>query len=352
MTCSDTEEFVSALSDGQPIPHDCAEHIAQCANCQELLKDFSLMAGQLRSFASLARSEAVPQRAWAKPGGNVTEWWTKGWRMMRIPRVVVATLALIILGLGSKLALIQARAHSQGSVLALDVQLGDNEHPAPCVLSVVDAKRKTCGALTQVQGVSLAYDISFLRQEGERVLLGIRSEYPPNFEGLTPEDVKTMPETQKWFTPGDTLPLDIAGGTKVAVTGQWLDHMPAFLGPNDTVDPAAGELRIISPVILQNGKVAQDFKGMSAIASKPGLAIQLYWPGGGMFSFSPIALQGAVVAKVEMNRISFIEGGQSYQVVTALPVSRTSRIWVLHDASYSTGKPNTQIGTQPVSEMH
>lgn len=270
---------------------------------------------------------------------------------MKLPRVVVATLALVIIGLGSKLALVQARAHSNESVLEIKIKMGD-EHEFSCAISVLNAKRESCGGLARVEGVDLAYSISLVRQEGERVLLSVRSEYPPQFERLGPDEVKSMPETQQWFTPGETLPLKIAGTTKVVITGVWSDHMTSFFAQDDTLDPAAGELRVMSPVILQDGKLVQDFKGASAIADKPNMGIQVYWPGGGRFSISPVAIPGAVVAKVELNRISFVADGQSYEVITGMPVSRMGQVWVLHDAGYSPRETGWQIGTQMVSDMH
>lgn len=45
-------------------------------------------------------------------------------------------------------------------------------------------------------------------------------------------------------------------------------------------------------------------------------------------------MKDAVQARVMFSRISFQEGGHSWQFVTGAPVSRSEEIWVLHQADF------------------
>ena len=63
-------------------------------------------------------------------------------------------------------------------------------------------------------------------------------------------------------------------------------------------------------------------------------AIQAYFPGEGRFLISLLPMKDAVEAKVIFSRISFDEGGHSWEFVTGAPVSRADKIWVLHQPDF------------------
>jgi hypothetical protein len=270
---------------------------------------------------------------------------------MRVPRIVFASLALIILGLSSRLLLVEARAHSAGTVMVLRMKPADGREIV-CPISVVDAKRGGCSGMLQIDGQVLAYSIAFVRQEGDRVLLRVRSEYPAGSIALSPEVAKGMPGSDLWFAPGEPGELAMAGGVKMQITGEWMDHMPIFIG--ETGDPKAGELRVISPVILKDGKVVGDLQGMSATAMGQKYGVVLFVPGEGRFSFSPVSITGSMEAKVSVNRVSFVENGQRYQVLGGLPVTRAGSVWVRHEPA-ATGldgeTDRSEAGTELVSQM-
>jgi hypothetical protein len=71
------------------------------------------------------------------------------------------------------------------------------------------------------------------------------------------------------------------------------------------------------------------------------MAVWMYVPGQGSFLVSLLPMKGAVSADVFLSRISFQEGGHSWEFVTGAPVSRTNRIWVLHQPDF---KPPTRSG--------
>jgi hypothetical protein len=148
-----------------------------------------------------------------------------------------------------------------------------------------------------------------------------------------------------WFEPGESLKVDAADVGSLTLTGEWMDHMPILMnlhGPD--MSPGAGELRFASPLLLKDKKVAGDLAGaLSGIFSTddPNMAVWMYVPGQGSFLVSLLPMKGAVSADVFLSRISFQEGGHSWEFVTGAPVSRTNRIWVLHQPDF---KPPTRSG--------
>ena len=124
-----------------------------------------------------------------------------------------------------------------------------------------------------------------------------------------------------------------------------MDHMPILMNLHgQDMSPGAGELRFASPLLLKDKKVAGDLAGaLSGIFSTddPNMAVWMYVPGQGSFLVSLLPMKNAVAADVFLSRISFQEGGHSWEFVTGAPVSRANRIWVLHQPGF---KPSASSG--------
>ena len=82
MRCDEAKEFVSAIYDGETVPPQAAEHMARCADCQELLKGYAEMGATLRSYGSLLIAEPVLDRtrSWTVHGSRQEKTKTCGWR--------------------------------------------------------------------------------------------------------------------------------------------------------------------------------------------------------------------------------------------------------------------------------
>jgi hypothetical protein len=119
------------------------------------------------------------------------------------------------------------------------------------------------------------------------------------------------------------------------VTGEWFDHMPAFIGTSiHDLDPGPEELRVTGPLLLGGKQVLGDLEGGTAIADKASQGVVIYMPGEGRFILALTPVHGAVQARVDLNRISFEDGGRSYVFLTGAPVTRGQHIWVLHEAHF------------------
>ncbi len=346
MMCDAAAEFVSALSDGETISREAAEHIGICAPCRALLLEYMEMGAELRRAASLEIEECVSPRTWTKPQGTFAIWWRKGWEDMKIPRLAFAVLIGAIAVLVSTLAVVKVGAHSDGTVVVLKIAKPEGD-PMVCALSTLDKTQAGCGSIgDMMSGKTVGYQINLVGREGSRVELAVRSKiYGTLSSGsFALADVQNEPPQQVFFEPGQTLKLDIAGAGTLTITGEWFDHVPAFIGNSSHLDPGAGELRIVSPVLLSGQQVLGDMQGGSAIIDKAGWGVDVYMPGAGRFILSLSPMQGAAQADVALNRVSFQDNGRSYTFVNGAPVTRDKSIWVLHEADYKPLDPSGKLG--------
>lgn len=344
MRCDEAGEYVSAMVDGEAVPPDAAEHIEQCPACQALRKNFAEMGAEVRSLGSLALAEPLRERAWVQPQRSLTTWWEKGWAMMRVPRIAFASLVLLLVVLGSRLALVEVRAHEDGSVLLLKLTPASGE-PVQCSVPLVETDRGGCGGLAQIPPSNLFFSVKALRKEGDRVLLSVRAKVDPiGPAGFGPDTAASLPETQMWFTPGQSLAVPNTGALQLQLSGQWSDHVPVATNANALLDPGPNEIRMTSPLLLKNNKVAGDLANASGDSDQANEGVAFYVPGEGRFLFSSTQVAGATLGTVKLNRVSFESQGQSYVLVTGMPITRAQQLWVLHEATY---KPSNGMEGAP-----
>lgn len=333
MRCDKAQEFVSAVFDGEAVPHEAAEHLAACVACQQLLESYAAIGTELRRFGSAQLSDPVPERTWVQPRRTVTGWWEKGWQVMRVPRIAFASMVVLLVMLGSRLALVEVRAHEDGTVLLLKLTLADGRD-VTCSLSATDKRYQECSGIAGVNGGELGYFIQFVKKDGDRALVSVRSRMGET-ESPDAKQAETMPETQLWVGTGQAAETSLGGAVKTKLTALWTDHLPVMMGDNEYLDPAATEIRLTSPLLLKDNQVAGDMKGSMAIADHAGEAVFLYIPGEGRFVLSMVPMPGAVAGKIEMNRISFPSDGHTYVMVTGAPVARGEAIWVKREKAYA-----------------
>jgi hypothetical protein len=344
MNCNEAAGFVSALCDGERIPAGAAAHVGDCEGCQTRLREYIALGAEMRRAASLEIEQELKPMVWQAKRGSISTMWQKGWETMRIPRFAFAALVMGIVALGSTLAVVKVRAHSEGSVVILDVSRGSDE-PTRCALSTVDKNQAQCATFGPLEKKMVGYQINLLGRDGNRVELGVKTKVYPlptgaSTTGYLLSDFTPEPQKSYWFEPGETLRLDVPGAGALTVTGEWTDHVPSFpsLAQNQKLDPGPIELRIVSPLLMRDKKVVGDMEGGSTIAYKPEDGVMIYFPGEGSFILSLQHIDGAVQGEINLNRISFHSDGHAYTFLTAEPVARSQQIWILHDRRYKHGK--------------
>jgi hypothetical protein len=349
MICNEAAEFVSALCDGEIIPPTAAEHIGTCQACQARLRDYLNLGVELRRTASLEQPISVPVRTWTRPQNPLTALLQKGWGTMRIPRLAFAAMIAGIVALACTLAVVKVGANSSGTVVLLNTT-GSSGALMDCPLSTLDKNQAVCDWYGTIGSQNLAYRVRLLSRDEGRVLLAIRTRTYIKGENLSFFTLDADPAAkvkEVWFEPGEKLKVDVADVGSLTLTGEWMDHIPILMnlhGPD--MSPGAGELRFASPLLLKDKSVVGDLAGAFAgifSTDDPNAAAWMYIPGQGSFLVSLLPMKDAVAADVFLSRISFQEGGHSWEFVTGAPVSRANRVWVLHQPDFKLTAPNSDV---------
>lgn len=346
MRCEEAAEFVSALCDGETIPRGAAEHIGECAVCRTRLSEYAEIGAELRRVASLeasnretgdfveVRSNGEPE--WKQVKSVKPSWWRKGWEIMRIPRFVFALLLTAVVVLGSSLVMLKVRAHTGGTVLMLTVKPSDDK-TVHCALSLEDEKLGSCANLTSVHG----YGFRVISVSGDRIELGVRVGNAADLTGPGASHPSTanmdqLVEKPFWFEPGEKLEIPGPDGSTLVLTGELLDHMPPWIAvdPDVQMDPKAGEIRIVSPVLLKGKNVLVDLGGMSGSQIGNDRGIEFYAPQQGLYYFSLSPIQGAAEGHIQMSRVTFEWNGEPYTLLTGTPIARGEKIWILHRPNF------------------
>src|SRR5258708_7519318 len=164
MMCDEAAECVSALCDGEVISREAAEHIGSCAPCRALMSEYMEMGAELRRVASLEIEDSVSPRMWTKSQGTFAIWWQKGWGDMKIPRLAFAVLIGAIVMLVSTLVVVNAGAHSDGTVVVLKIVPPEGD-PNVCPLSTLDKTQAGCGSIGGMNGKTVGYQIDLVGRE-------------------------------------------------------------------------------------------------------------------------------------------------------------------------------------------
>jgi hypothetical protein len=336
MICYDAAEYISALCDGETIPPTAAQHIATCPDCQARLSEYLAMGVELRQAASLGLADPVPPRVWTKPQNRLATWWQKGWGTMRIPRVAFAGLIAGILVLASVLAVNRARAQNTGNVVLLTT-VGPNGPLTDCAFSTQDRNQNSCVWYGKVGSRFLAYRVFVGARDGGRVQLGIYTvTYTSGTNPGSPESQSGSTQSI-WFEPGEPSKFNVPQVGTLTLEGEWMDHMP-ILG---TLEPIPNEIRLGRPLLLKDNVAVGDLsRNIGGIFGWDDLdrAFGFYISGQGRFLLSQLPMKGSVEAQVVQGRVSFEEGGHSWELLSGVPVCRADHIWVLHQPDL---KPKT-----------
>lgn len=352
MKCDEAAEYVSALCDGEVVPRDAAEHMCSCPTCQERLREYSEMGMELRLMASTTEHVVVAPRVWRRPENPLSTLWQKGWGMMRIPRFAFAALWAVIAVLSLTLAVGKVRAHDDGTVVLLKIAWPKGS-PVECPLSTLDKNDAGCGGMAEFNGQGVGYQIDLIGRKGNTVELEVRTQiYDLKSFNHSTGELQSLPAKQVILEPGQEFALDFDGAGAVAVSSEWIDHVPTSIGGSKAkIDPGPNELRVTSPLLLSNKQVIGDMDGGTAWVDKSSEGVVIYFPGHGRFILSIAPLKSAIQARVALNRISFEDEGHSYVLVTGSPVTRGKQVWVLHEQAFLPTVPNLENGYISAGEL-
>jgi hypothetical protein len=340
MKCENAAEFVSALSDGERIPREAAEHIGECELCRKRLNTYSAMATELRLIANLEEQTEVKVASWEKVSKAKLAWLQKTGTTVRIPRFAFASMLGAILLLSGGLVLVRARTATAGPVLVLTYKVPPDGRVGRCtIVTGGDRRINRCSESMGGSWGSLTMSLRYAGKKGERTALGIRTKYTAQANPLATSEADNLtdvPEQTVWIDPGSKQGISVPGLGEVELTGQYLDHIPTLLyRPDEALDPEKNEFRIVSPVLIRGREVVFNSAGSDSTDSgDPDATLMIYFPGEGRYLISTVPFEGAVKGKVDIGQIKFSLEGQDYLLLTAAPTTRSERVWVAHDPHY------------------
>jgi hypothetical protein len=353
MKCNEVAEFISALYDGEKIPREATEHLEVCDACGGRLAAYSVIGAELRREASLGGPTDVKNRTWEAKKALRPGWWRKSLESMRMPRLAFAAMLAAIFLLSGGLVLVRARPNSTGLVLWLEVKLPPDGKVLHIALATNGAPGSDgFGHFGSIpNGGLLSLNARFLRREGDRVELGVKTRYEnpePDFTGDSEQRLKDVVEQTLWIEPRRNAEISVVGLGPIQFAGDFIDHKPpSFFSPEDTVDPKANEFRVVSPVLIRGKEVVFNEVGASSAGeARSGTGVSVYWPGEGRFLFSSAPFKDAVEGSVFESQIKFSTEGQEYLLLTAVPATRGTHVWMKHEPRYKPSEHNAGLGDE------
>jgi len=344
MNCGETAEYISALCDGETIPAEVAEHIDGCDSCQQRLNEYLGLGVELRRLGNADISKALTPPLPRAPRKLSAVLWRKTCQNIRMPRLAVMSLVGAIVLLACGWARQTVRAGTRGSVLLLQFPTGMGTSNF-CALSSSDKKLDSCAGEIETNSGVLLWGLQLLSKNGESAVLGVRAKVEPAHAGISTSQVTEVSQQQYVLDSSQTLAVDVSGFGTMRLSGQWIDHVPSIAAgsvqENGDLDPATGELRLFSPMMLRGDRMVGDLDGASASINAPGQVIDLYFKGEGRFDLSLFPLPGAVEGQVHFNRITFSRGSDSWLLISGAPVTRAGKVWISFNPYPRTSKPDS-----------
>jgi hypothetical protein len=347
VNCKLAEEYISALCDGQKIPHIVAEHVGKCQRCQLQLNDFAAIGVELRRLASLDEAAPVPQTERRLELEKKVGWWQKGLATMKIPRIAFGAMLIAIVALSTGLVMVRARAGAGvGRFLELKYKLPSTDKADICVMRVDGSQRDNlCNFVHHGREGLLLMNTRVIANSGDLVQLGIRAKYIPG-DGDAEVDYsqapfKDIPENPLSVVPGEKQEIQVAGLGTVEIEGEYLDHIPPLVyRPQETLDPNPKEFRIVAPVLVRDNQVIANADGSSIETGSPDATLMFYVPGEGRYLISLVPFESAVEGSVHLGKITFSLERHDYLLLTSMPITVSEHVWVKHEPDF---KPSERM---------
>lgn len=350
MNCTLAQEFVSALCDRERIPREAAQHISECETCRGSMKEYAEIGAELRCTASLEPLEETSSVPWqGERQGAASRWWHKSWQTARIPRLAVALMLVAIAGLSSGVLILKAHAAAARQILVLTIKAsnGYGDGTTQCTMLTGATDGSPCYLIQALHSGTLGSAIRIVKRNGDNFDLGVRYKLLPNETGpngklLSPslsypfKDLALWSEQVYSLVPGQEQRIEIAGAGTLTFGIALPDPAKSIVSSSSArFMPDRGELRLISPVLLQGKTVVVDGDGLAASVHDGNTgAVYVYFPGMGRFVISLYPLDGAFDGRIDWTRIRFQMNGKPYQFVTGSPVADAERVYILRDPNY------------------
>jgi hypothetical protein len=348
MNCEQAAEFVSALFDGERIPSEAAAHIGGCAVCGARMRDYAMMAAEVRRASCDLSLQQIPEGQWKAAKPAVANW-MRNWReTMRIPRFAFAVMLIAIVSLAVGIAIVRAngsqrwfryqvRTPAGGTIESGLVEAnpkGNIPDPGP-VFSLVTPD----GVLVNI--------VRVLDAKGGAERLGVRALWlPPSVtRNEAIKQVQSTSETEIWIVSGQEIKFPVAGYGDLTITGQLIDKLPDENNPQEQgLYPKQGQFRVMSPqILLRDGRLISSGGGEGRDMTIDGSYFAYFVPRDGWYLIAFSDFPGAHEGVINDNRVEFKLDGKSYELIAPAPIvpPGNTKIWARHIAG------NTLVESTP-----
>jgi hypothetical protein len=352
MDCLTAEPFVSILYDGEEVPKEAVLHITSCATCRASLREYGAISGEMRVLAVSVTQNLPPLPSLTGSLSSRRRWRIALGRYVRVPRMALVGCAalLVLISAGWLRTIAEPRTVTKfdltmrSSVTYPDGSRSDNAS------SPVLEKGKPDLSWWESRGKGVGSLIEALSIHNDAVVLSIRLkhfEHHLDLDQLRQEMKKVKPQLIT-YVPGQQVSVPVEGGGSILMSGSVVQQEEGRIisAKQELLLPALDEISLNMPILIRDKSeiaakelyAGADIRDMNCGSGQSGACgICLYSQGAGQFCFSIHPFAGSIMGLAGMGAILFNEGGHSYMLYSASPITGGDQprpVWILHRKDY------------------
>lgn len=352
MECDTLRPSISALYDGEEVSSEAAQHIAGCANCREVLREYAQIGVELRLLeANQMKMPVLPQVARrARSFASVLT------QNMRVPRFVAAICALAIIVLAAG----WARTRAQSPVEYFQYKVFSDSGGVGGVARACDSGCEKVFTISGPGHLPVGVMMSIQDIWDNTVYFTLRTkrfDVVPDNARLN-EELRDAPAHRYTYKAGTTLEIPISGAEAFKMEGiitPTKEGVPWWF--NADFQPGENGIAVREGFLIRDGRVIAELPGSASAtgsrSEKSNAGVYAYIPKYGLFAIGLKPLPGAVEGTADYGQIRFTENGVKYALLAASQMTggaQPRQIWVLHLPNYllSQGRPGANDNAQQI----
>jgi hypothetical protein len=352
MDCLTAEPFVSILYDGEEVPKEAVLHITSCATCRARLREYAAISGEMRVLAASVAQSLPPLPSLAGSLSSRRRWRIALGRYVRVPRMALVGCAalLVLISAGWLRTIAQPRTVTKFDLTMRSTVTYPDGSRSGTTNSPVLEKGKPDLSWSESGGKGLGSLIEALSIRNDAVVLSIRLKHFDrhlDLDQLRQEMKKVKPQLIT-YVPGQQVSVPVEGGGSILMSGSVVQQEEGRIisAKQELLLPALDEISLNMPILIRDKSeiaakelyAGADIRDMNCGSGQPGACgICLYSPGAGQFCFSIHPFAGSIMGVAGMGAILFNEGGHSYMLYSASPITGGDQprpVWILHRKDY------------------
>jgi hypothetical protein len=351
MDCLTAEPFVSILYDGEEAPKEAVLHITSCAACRARLREYAAISGEMRALAASLTQSLPPLPSLAGSLSSRRRWRIALGRYVRVPRIALVACAalLVLISAGWLRTIAQPRTVTKFELTMRSSVTDPNGNRSGTTSSPVLEKGKPDLSWSESGGQGLGSLIEALSIRSDAVVLSVRLKHFDHHLDLDQlrQEMKSVKPQLITYVPGQQVSVPVEGGGSILMSGSVVQQEEGRIisAKQELLLPSLDEISLNMPILIRDkGEIAAkelyagaDIRDMNCGGQPGACGICLYSPGAGQFCFSIHPFAGSIRGLAGMGAILFNEGGHSYMLYSASPITGGDQprpVWILHRKDY------------------